>query len=217
MFRLPRALPFLFAAGVVLCSCAAAQADEPGDVRPPDATVTAEPRDVRVDAPDTYVESAPEWVVVCVGEVRVVIGPGGCPVPPPAFLPEPVPEPGRVFPEVLAPSPVPVPVPEAATAPAPAGAAAAPPAAPESPAPEGPGPETPPAPEPAEPTDPFTTVEAALAVETAHQEPLLAADRPTADDTASGAFTPMRTMVIIAVVGAVAATGAGRAGATRRG
>lgn len=211
MFRLPRALPFLFAAGVVLCSCAAAQADESGDVRPPDVSVTAGPRDVRVDAPDTYVESAPERVVVCVGEVRVVIGPGGCPVPPPAFLPEPVPDPGRVFPEVLAPAPAP----ETATVPAgtPAGTPAAP-AAPESPGPESPGPQTPPAPEP---TDPLATVETAPVVETAHSEPLLAADRPTADDTASGVFTPMRTMVIIAVVGAVAAAGAGRAGATRRG
>ena len=209
MSRLSRALPFLFAAGVVLCSCAAAQADESGDVRPPDASVTAGPRDVRVDAPDTYVESAPERVVVCAGEVRVVIGPGGCPVPPPSLVPEPVPEPGRVFPEA------PAPVTETTTAPAPP-VASAEPAAPESPGPESPGVQTPPAPEPTEPTEPFATVEAALAVETAHSEPLVASDRPTAD-TASGVFTPMRTMVIIAVVGAVAAAGAGRAGATRQG
>lgn len=205
MPRLPRAFSFLFAAGVVLCSCAAAQADESGYVPAPDTSVTAGPQDVRVDTPDTYVESGPDRVVVCAGEVTVVIGPGDCPLSPPAFLPEPVPEPGRLVPEV--------PVPETTTAPAPTPTpATAEPAAPRSPEPESPVPETPPAPEPAEP---LTPAEAARVIETAHQEPLVAADRTTAD-AASGVFTPMRTMVVIAVVGAVAAAGAGRAGATRQ-
>lgn len=205
MLRLPRALAFLLASGVVLCSCAAAKADESGYARPPDTSVSAGPQDVRVDTPDTYVESTPERVVVCAGEVRVVIGPGGCPVSPPALVPEPAPEPGRVAPEA--------PAPEGPTSPAPATAE---PAVPKPPEPERPGPGTPPAPEPAEPAGPATPVEATRVVETAHREPLVAAERTTAD-TASGVFTPMRTMVVIAVVGAVAAAGAGRAGAARRG
>lgn len=205
MLHLPRALAFLLASGVVLCSCAAAKADESGYARPPDTSVSAGPQDVRVDTPDTYVESTPERVVVCAGEVRVVIGPGGCPVSPPALVPEPAPEPGRVAPEA--------PAPEGPTSPAPATAE---PAVPKPPEPERPGPGTPPAPEPAEPAGPATPVEATRVVETAHREPLVAAERTTAD-TASGVFTPMRTMVIIAVVGAVAAAGAGRAGAARRG
>lgn len=207
MPRLPRAFPFLFAAGVVLCSCAAAQADESGYAPLPDTSVTAGPQDVRVDTPDTHVESTPEWVVVCAGEVTVVIGPGACPLSPPAFVPEPAPEPGRSVPDA--------PVPEPPIVPAPATATTAEPAASESPGPEGPAPETPPAPEPAEPAKPLTPVEAARVIETAHQDPLIAADRPTTD-TATGVFTPMRTMVLIAVVGAVAAAGAGRAGATRQ-
>ena len=205
MLRLPRALAFLLASGVVLCSCAAAKADESGYARPPDTSVSAGPQDVRVDTPDTYVESTPERVVVCAGEVRVVIGPGGCPVSPPALVPEPAPEPGRVAPEA--------PAPEGPTSPAPATAE---PAVPKPPEPERPGPGTPPAPEPAEPAGPATPVEATRVVETAHREPLVASERTTAD-TASGVFTPMRTMVVIAVVGAVAAAGAGRAGAARRG
>lgn len=205
MLHLPRALAFLLASGVVLCSCAAAKADESGYARPPDTSVSAGPQDVRVDTPDTYVESTPERVVVCAGEVRVVIGPGGCPVSPPALVPEPAPEPGRVAPEA--------PAPEGPTSPAPATAE---PAVPKPPEPERPGPGTPPAPEPAEPAGPATPVEATRVVETAHREPLVAAERTTAD-TASGVFTPMRTMVVIAVVGAVAAAGAGRAGAARRG
>ena len=205
MLHLPRALAFLLASGVVLCSCAAAKADESGYARPPDTSVSAGPQDVRVDTPDTYVESTPERVVVCAGEVRVVIGPGGCPVSPPALVPEPAPEPGRVAPEA--------PAPEGPTSPAPATAE---PAVPKPPEPERPGPGTPPAPEPVEPAGPATPVEATRVVETAHREPLVAAERTTAD-TASGVFTPMRTMVVIAVVGAVAAAGAGRAGAARRG
>lgn len=205
MLRLPRALAFLLASGVVLCSCAAAKADESGYARPSDTSVSAGPQDVRVDTPDTYVESTPERVVVCAGEVRVVIGPGGCPVSPPALVPEPTPEPGRVAPEA--------PAPEGPTSPAPATAE---PAVPKPPEPERPGPGTPPAPEPAEPAGPATPVEATRVVETAHREALVASERTTAD-TASGVFTPMRTMVIIAVVGAVAAAGAGSAGAARRG
>lgn len=203
MPRLPRALPFLFSAGVVLCSCAAAQADDPGYAPSPDTNVSAGPHDAHVDTPETHVESTPERVVVCAGEVTVVIGPGGCPLSPPPLLPEPVPDPGRLVPEA--------PIPESTTAPTPATAE---PAAPESTESERPAPEAPP--EPAEPAEPLTPAEAARVVEAAHQEPLIAADRPT-PDTASGVFTPMRTMVLIAVVGAVAAAGAGRAGATRQG
>ncbi|HJE59148.1 MAG TPA: hypothetical protein K8V84_11665, partial [Nocardiopsis listeri] len=159
MLHLPRALAFLLASGVVLCSCAAAKADESGYARPPDTSVSAGPQDVRVDTPDTYVESTPERVVVCAGEVRVVIGPGGCPVSPPALVPEPAPEPGRVAPEA--------PAPEGPISPAPATAE---PAVPKPPEPERPGPGTPPAPEPAEPAGPATPVEATRVVETAHRE-----------------------------------------------
>ncbi|WP_026122989.1 hypothetical protein [Nocardiopsis halotolerans] len=182
--------------------------------------VEVEPDGVRVDTPGTRVEVARgTYVLVCANGVRVEVRVGEAPpCEPHPEQPERPEWPGYPEPE---------PEPEPSEPPAPG-----------DPAPEAPAPEEPEAPEdvpPAE-TRPSPTAPAEERVEEAAsstppsaspspvpevpeavREQMLADVSPPSGRQAAGAFTPMRTMMVLVVVVAVAATGAGRAAARASG
>ncbi|WP_028650068.1 hypothetical protein [Nocardiopsis sp. CNT312] len=150
------------------------------------------------------------YVLVCANGVRVVVHAGSpplCPAPaePPAVDPEPYPEP-EPAPEEETPAPAP---PEAEPQPA------APPAAAAQPEPAVERQDPPVEPEPSEPAPQESSASPAPPPEVPDQarEQILADLSAPDGSQAAGTFTPMRTMAVIAVIGALAAMGSGRAAA----
>lgn len=214
-----RSLPALLAVSALLFACGASSAHTM-DGDPPGTAVEVGPDGVGVRAPGALVEIDPgSYVLVCANGVRVKVGVGEA--PPCGSSPEPPPAP----PPPEEPPPV-DPVPEEPAPEEPA---------PEEPVPRAPVPDEPEraAPEEAE-TDPEPTIvqaapaleeRAAAPVEPAEPSPMppeteeVVRERFLVDTSTSsaqrpsGAFTPMRTMVVLVVVVAVVAAGAGRAAA----
>lgn len=218
-----RFLPALLAVSALLFSGGASSAHAmEGD--PPDTAVEVGPDGVGVRTPGALVEIDPgSYVLVCANGVRVKVGVGEAPpcdsspepppVPPPPQEPPPV-EPAPEEPPV---EPVPEePVPEEPASQEPV------PGEPERRAPTEVEAEPEPvhvapvlvseerAPAPVEPSapPPVPTV-----TEEVVREQLLADTSTSSAQRPTGAFTPMRTMVVLVVVVAVVAAGAGRAAA----
>ncbi|MFV2196480.1 hypothetical protein [Nocardiopsis sp. LOL_012] len=208
------------------CSAPASLAQETGprvEVGPSGVEIVTGDAEVSVGSDETAVRLQDRhavvrpgsYVLVCADGVRVVVHVGTpplCPAPaePPAPEPEPYPEPEPV-PEEETPAPAPPEVePQPADPPATAAAVRPEPAVerqdpPVEPEPSEPAPEE----SSASPPPPEVPDQA--------REQILADLSAPGGSQAAGAFTPMRTMAVIAVIGALTAMGSGRAAAARSG
>ncbi|MFE1080395.1 hypothetical protein ACFW31_17855 [Nocardiopsis alba] len=176
--------------------------------------VDVNPSGTQVETPNAYVDIQPgPHVVVCANGTHVVIHTGRAPMCTPPPPPPPPPEPPA--PEE---PPREEPVPEEPAPPPGSEAPRVPPGEPEEPEADEPGPEVseaPPESAPPSEEDPFETPveepEAPADLPPPVQEALLPDTGTSASAESSEAFTPMRTMVVVAIVAVGAAVGGGRA------